>query len=85
MSYSGQPLKRFEDPRLVTGAGTFVDDIVWPDMLHACVLRSLHAHARIRSIDVSAARNLPGVVAVVTGEEIADAVRDIKREDPMSL
>ena len=63
VSYVGQPLKRFEDPRLITGQGSFVDDMKLPGMLHACVLRSPHAHARIRSIDVSAARDLPGVPA----------------------
>ena len=66
MSYSGQPLKRLEDPRLVAGKGSFVDDIHLPNMLYASVLRSFHAHALIRSIDVSAARSLPGVVAVLT-------------------
>ncbi len=75
VSYSGQPLKRFEDPRLVTGGGSFVDDIVLPDMLYAYVLRSPHAHARIRSIDVSAARNMSGVVAVLTGGDLADEVK----------
>ena len=68
MSYSGQSLKRFEDPNLITGRGSFVDDFKLPDMVHAYVLRSPHAHAHIRSIDASAARNLPGVVAVLTGE-----------------
>ena len=77
MSYSGQPLKRFEDPRLVKGEGSFVDDMALPDMLHAVVLRSPHAHARIRSIDASAARSLSGVVAVLTGEDIAGVLRTI--------
>jgi hypothetical protein len=67
MSYSGQPLKRLEDPRLVTGNGSFVDGIRLPDILYAGVLRSPYAHARIRSIDVAAAGLLPGVVAVLTG------------------
>ena len=66
MPYAGQSLKRFEDPRLVIGNGSFVDDIQLPDMLYAAVLRSLHAHAHLRSIDVSAARRAPGVVAVLT-------------------
>src|SRR5262245_50145101 len=66
MSYAGQPLKRLEDPRLLTGHGAFVDDIRLPDMLHACVLRSPHAHARLRAIDVEAARRLDGVVAVLS-------------------
>ena len=56
MIYSGQPLKRFEDLRLATGTGAFLDDINLPDMLHAAVLWSPHVHARIQSIDVAAAR-----------------------------
>ena len=71
MSYVGQPMKAFEDPKLVTGRGSFVDDIALPDMLHAAVLRSPYAHARIRAIDVSAARTMPGVVAVLTSADIA--------------
>jgi carbon-monoxide dehydrogenase large subunit len=77
MSYAGQPLKRLEDPRLLTGHGAFVDDIRLPDMLHACVLRSPHAHARLRAIDVEAARRLDGVVAVLTGADIAGALHDL--------
>ena len=62
MSYIGQAIKRFEDAPLVTGSGVFLDDIALPSMLHAAVLRSDHAHARVKSVDVSAARSLPGVV-----------------------
>ena len=77
MRYVGQPLKRFEDPRLLTGRGSYVDDVQLPGMLHAAVLRSPHAHARIRSIDASAARNLPGVVTVLTAEDIAGVLNDV--------
>jgi carbon-monoxide dehydrogenase large subunit len=77
VSYVGQPLKRFEDPRLITGQGSFVDDMKLPGMLHACVLRSPHAHARIRSIDVSAARDLPGVAAVLTGDDVQGIIKDL--------
>jgi aerobic carbon-monoxide dehydrogenase large subunit len=77
VNYVGQPVKRFEDPILITGRGSFVDDIKLPDMLHATVLRSPYAHAGIKSIDVSAARNLPGVVAVLTGADIAGVLPDI--------
>jgi aerobic carbon-monoxide dehydrogenase large subunit len=77
VSYVGQPVKRFEDPKLVTGHGSFVDDITLPDMLHAAVLRSPYAHARIRSVDVSSARNLPGVVAILSGSDIAGILPDI--------
>ncbi len=61
--YVGRPLKRFEDPRLVTGQGSFVDDLRLPGMLHAIVLRSPHAHARILSLDAAPARALPGAAA----------------------
>src|ERR671929_1291782 len=76
-TYVGRPLKRFEDPRLVTGQGSFVDDLHLPGMLHAVVLRSPHAHARILSLDAAPARALPGVAAVLTASDIAGAVRDI--------
>ncbi len=52
----GAPVQRKEDPRLLRGRGTYVDDIDLPEMLHAAILRSTHAHARILHIDVSAAR-----------------------------
>ncbi|HEX9868644.1 MAG TPA: xanthine dehydrogenase family protein molybdopterin-binding subunit, partial [Candidatus Tectomicrobia bacterium] len=77
MSYIGQPLKRFEDPRLLTGGGTFVDDLQLPDMLSAVVLRSPHAHARICAIEASTARRLPGVVQVLTAEDLVGMVKDI--------
>src|SRR5262245_63075671 len=69
--YVGQAMKRKEDPRLVCGTSTYVDDVVLPGMLHMAVARSIHGHARIKHIDVSIAQKLPGVVAVVTGEEVA--------------
>jgi carbon-monoxide dehydrogenase large subunit len=62
----GAPITRKEDRRFLTGAGTYVDDIDLPGMLHAAILRSPHAHARIRSIDVSQAAQLDGVAAVLT-------------------
>jgi aerobic carbon-monoxide dehydrogenase large subunit len=77
MSYAGQPLKRFEDPKLVSGRGSYVDDVQLPGMLYAAVLRSPHAHARIRSIDASAARNQPGVVTVLTGADTAGVLNDV--------
>jgi carbon-monoxide dehydrogenase large subunit len=70
-------MKAFEDPKLITGRGSFVDDITLPDMLHAALLRSPYAHARIRSVDVSAALTLPGVVSVLTGADIAGILSDI--------
>jgi carbon-monoxide dehydrogenase large subunit len=77
MSYTGQPLKRLEDPRLVTGNGSFVDDLRLPNMLYAHVLRSPHAHARLRGIESAAARCMPGVVAVLTGRDIAGVLPDL--------
>jgi carbon-monoxide dehydrogenase large subunit len=67
----GQSVSRFEDPRLLRGKGCFVDDINQAGQAHAYILRSPHAHAAIQSIDCSAARAAPGVVAVYTGEDIA--------------
>jgi carbon-monoxide dehydrogenase large subunit len=77
VSYVGQSIKRFEDPRLVTGNGAFVGDLTLPDMLHAAVLRSQHAHARLRGVELAAARALPGVVAVLTGADIAGVLSGI--------
>src|SRR5438067_12562959 len=69
--FVGQAMKRKEDPRLVSGVSTYVDDVVLPRMLHMAVTRSIHAHARIKGIDISKAQKVPGVVAIVTGEEAA--------------
>ena len=65
----GQPVPRFEDPRLVKGAGRYIADMVFPGMAYGYVLRSLHAHARIRSIDTAKAKAAPGVLAVLTGAD----------------
>jgi len=67
----GHSVKRKEDERFIRGKGTYVDDIRLPGMLHLELLRSPFAHARIRSVDTSRAAALPGVVAVVTGELMA--------------
>jgi aerobic carbon-monoxide dehydrogenase large subunit len=69
--YIGQPIPRKEDRRLLIGAGRYLDDIEVPGALHACFVRSPHAHARIVAIDAEVARGMPGVVAVVTGRELA--------------
>src|SRR2546426_874999 len=66
-------VRRREDPRLVTGRGEFVDDLRIPGCLHAAMVRSPHAHARIRAIDVSAARRAPGVVGVFTAADLGRA------------
>ena len=65
----GSGIRRREDPRLITGTATYTDDIVLPGMLHAAMLRSPFAHARITSIDTSAAAEATGVVAVYTGAD----------------
>ncbi|MDP6352031.1 MAG: xanthine dehydrogenase family protein molybdopterin-binding subunit [Alphaproteobacteria bacterium] len=67
----GQSVPRKEDPRLLTGRGRFVDDRNLPDQLHAHILRSPHAHARIARLDVGGARSAAGVVAVATGADLA--------------
>jgi len=67
----GQPVTRFEDPRLLRGEGRFVHDVALPGQLHAVLLRSPHAHARIARIDTRAAAAAAGVVAVYTGEDYA--------------
>jgi carbon-monoxide dehydrogenase large subunit len=66
----GEPVRRREDPRLITGHGTYVDDIKLPGMLHLAIARSTHAHARITKIDASRAKAAPGVVLVMTGHEV---------------
>ncbi|MBC7779939.1 MAG: xanthine dehydrogenase family protein molybdopterin-binding subunit [Proteobacteria bacterium] len=66
----GQGIDRVEDPRLLRGLGAFVDDLQLPHMLHAVILRSSVAHGRLRGLDVSAARAMPGVRAVFTGADV---------------
>jgi aerobic carbon-monoxide dehydrogenase large subunit len=67
--YTGASIRRSEDQRILTGAGQYVDDIRLPGMLHAAFVRSPLAHARVLSVDVSAARALPGVRAAFTGAD----------------
>ena len=66
----GHRMRRKEDDRFIQGAGRYVDDIVLPGMLHLALLRSPLPHARIVNIDTTAAQQLPGVVAVVTGADL---------------
>ena len=66
----GKPIKRTEDPRFITGKGRYLDDIKLPGMVHLAILRSPYAHANIRSIDTSAAKAAPGVLAVIVGADI---------------
>ncbi|HEX4193110.1 MAG TPA: xanthine dehydrogenase family protein molybdopterin-binding subunit, partial [Stellaceae bacterium] len=67
----GQSVPRTEDPRLLTGRGRYTDDFTLPKQAHGYVLRSPHAHARIKSIDIRAAQQMPGVLAVLTGSDWA--------------
>ena len=67
----GARVLRKEDLRFLTGRGNFVADLAVPDALHCAIVRSPHAHARIRSIDVAAAASAPGVVAVPGASRLA--------------
>src|SRR5437899_8155393 len=67
----GQGIKRVEDVRLLRGRGRYLDDVNVPGQTHAVILRSVHAHARIRGIDFAAALRAPGVLAVFTGADVA--------------
>src|SRR5262245_60123529 len=74
----GQSVRRVEDPHLIQGLGRYSDDVNLPRQAHAVIVRSPHAHARVRSIDTAAARSAPGVLAVLTGEDLAaDGLRNL--------
>jgi carbon-monoxide dehydrogenase large subunit len=68
----GARMKRVEDPRLITGSARYLDDVVLPGMAYVAILRSPHAHARIKGIDTTRAAAAPGVVGVYTGQDFAD-------------
>jgi carbon-monoxide dehydrogenase large subunit len=72
-SLIGQSVPRREDQRFLTGAGQYTDDVVLPGQTYAAFVRSPHAHARIRSVNTAAALKSPGVVAIYTGADLADA------------
>jgi carbon-monoxide dehydrogenase large subunit len=72
MRQVGARVKRKEDPRLITGTSTYVDDLQPAGLCHLAVVRSVYAHAKINGVDVSAAAALPGVVAVLTGKDFRD-------------
>jgi aerobic carbon-monoxide dehydrogenase large subunit len=80
----GVPVLRREDRRLVTGRGRYVSDVVLPGMLHVAFVRSVHAHARVRAIDRDAALATPGVVAVVTGDDVAIAKHRIRARSALA-
>ncbi|HVC34695.1 MAG TPA: molybdopterin cofactor-binding domain-containing protein [Chloroflexota bacterium] len=73
----GAAVKRREDPRLITGRATYTDDVKLPNLAYVAFVRSPHAHARITRIDVSRAQSAPGVVAVVTGQDLVGKVNGI--------
>ncbi len=77
MKFIGDRLLRKEDPRLVQGRGRYVGDIALPGMLHAAIVRSPHAHARIGAIDVTRALKAPGVAGVVTFADLGEAARPL--------
>jgi aerobic carbon-monoxide dehydrogenase large subunit len=79
----GAPLPRKEDFRFLTGAGRYLDDIDIPRALHVCFVRSPHAHAQICAIDVTAARAVPGVVAVVTAAEVNQWTAPLRMAPPI--
>jgi aerobic carbon-monoxide dehydrogenase large subunit len=72
----GSGIRRREDPRLITGTALYTDDLALPGMVHAAMLRSPHAHARITGIDVGRAKEAPGVLAAFTGTDI-DALKPV--------
>jgi carbon-monoxide dehydrogenase large subunit len=82
--YIGRPMPRFEDLRLVRGAGQYSDDVAVPGQAYAVFVRTPHAHATIRRIDTSAARGMPGVLAVLTGADyLADGLKGaMQRPNP---
>ncbi|TJW71456.1 MAG: xanthine dehydrogenase family protein molybdopterin-binding subunit, partial [Mesorhizobium sp.] len=74
----GARVARKEDKRFITGAGRYVDDMVVPGMKHAAFVRSPHAHAEIKNIDVAKAQAMPGVIGVLTGKELkADGIGNL--------
>jgi carbon-monoxide dehydrogenase large subunit len=73
-AFVGRPIERLEDFRFVRGRGQYIDDLARKEMLHAAILRSSVAHGRIRAIDVSCARKMPGVHAVITAADLGDPI-----------
>lgn len=81
--YVGAPVRRVNDPKFVTGRGRFVDDIQLPATLHIAFVRSPHSHARIGSIDATAAEAHPGVHSVISGEQLAGWMKPDGPHDPL--
>ena len=82
--YIGKPEPRMEDYRFLTGHGRYIDDIEVPGALHACFVRSPHAHARIAAIGIEAARKMPGVVTIVTGRELSEWTTRLRMAPPIT-
>ena len=82
--YIGHAAPRKEDFRFLTGHGRYIDDIEVPGALHACFVRSPHAHARIAGIDAEAARDMPGVVAVFSGREVSAWTTTLRMAPPIA-
>jgi carbon-monoxide dehydrogenase large subunit len=82
-SLIGASVKRVEDPRMVTGTGSYVDDVLLPETLHFSVVRSPYSHARIKKVDTYRALNSPGVVLVLTGEEFSKVVPSLPMLTPV--
>jgi carbon-monoxide dehydrogenase large subunit len=81
----GQPVRRFEDQTLITGKGHYTDDITLPNMAQSVVVRARAAHANIRKVDATAARRMPGVLLVLTGDDVkADGLGDIPCPTPLT-
>src|SRR4029434_3452501 len=74
----GERVRRKETQRFITGTGRYVDDLLPPGTLHVSFVRSTCAHARIKNIDVAAARSMPGIHAVFTGNDIAEHVKPLR-------
>ena len=81
--YIGRAMKRVEDPRLIKGIATYVDDLKIPGVLHAEFVRSPHANAKIKSIKTDTAKKLPGVVGIFTGADVNDKVGTIPCASPI--
>src|SRR5499426_2978339 len=83
MSYVGAALSPREAKKLVLGRGSYVGDLTMPGMLHAAFVRSPHAHARIVRIDADIARKQPGIVAVLTGADLAAVTTPLRIAPPI--
>ena len=81
--FIGQSVKRVEDPKLIRGIGTYVDDMKFAGMLHCVIVRSPHAHARITAIRTDAARLIPGVIGVFAGKDVNPKTGTVPCGSPM--